>query len=328
MGVQDNLICSAADGWIPLIERFLSEGAELNGESKDGRTALIAATAQGRSEVVDFLLNQNADVNYKTQRGETALKSSWRKGHLGIAQAFLSAGAQPDAEDIQGLLFLASEKGDLALVEFVVDKGADISARNAQGRTALRTACESRNFKIAHLLLTRGASLEQESKKDLIACAARGGDRHLVQMILGTETPIESVLEMQDIALSAACSGGQRELIRFFLKEFKDITTDTMVTAFKVALSEGHWEVGTVFRDRGLFFSFQMSEPDREEMTVLDYDVTALHGEAWVEYTDKQGTHRLAWCRWTAWEDWSGLQVQEGDDFLLPLIKGGQWCRK
>jgi len=52
---------------------------------------------------------------------------------------------------------LASEQGHLSAVQLLLDKGADVSAKDEKGRTALTFASQERHSMIAEFLKERGA---------------------------------------------------------------------------------------------------------------------------------------------------------------------------
>lgn len=64
---------AAREGRLDTVKTLLSDGAELNSVSDEGKTALIYAAGRGKVEVVKYLLKIGADPNVKDDTGRTAL---------------------------------------------------------------------------------------------------------------------------------------------------------------------------------------------------------------------------------------------------------------
>ncbi|CAJ1933410.1 unnamed protein product [Cylindrotheca closterium] len=94
------------------------------------------------------------------------------------------ADIQATTNERQTSLHAASSEGRVQMAEFLLDHGCDMEAKDADGHTPLRTACESNNFQVAALLADRGANAhdnewtvfdlaEQHGTLDLLFSAIR-----------------------------------------------------------------------------------------------------------------------------------------------------------
>ena len=92
-------------------------------------------------------------------RNNTPLHYASEKGHLAIVQFLLSNGVDVDAGDSHNLtpLMLASIKGHVAVVEALLDKGADANHRNIHNRTPLQAAVAYNHLAVVKALRERGA---------------------------------------------------------------------------------------------------------------------------------------------------------------------------
>jgi ankyrin repeat protein len=63
------------------------------------------------------------------------------------------------ADDLGEQLLAASRKGDVAVVKQLLDKGADVNAKNRYNSTPLFFACDRGHFEVAKLLIERGADM-------------------------------------------------------------------------------------------------------------------------------------------------------------------------
>ena len=78
---QDPPLAGAAiKGDLAMVKLLLEAGAQLDGASFDGRTALMMAAMFNRTEIVDYLLAQGADPHAKDANGVTALAAAQTMG--------------------------------------------------------------------------------------------------------------------------------------------------------------------------------------------------------------------------------------------------------
>ena len=121
--------------------------------------------------------------------GATALHAAARGGQSAIVSALLSAGAEKDALDNDGLtpLIWAADKGHLEVVDTLLGAGVDCSARSsAGGATALHQATLSGSDSIVSALLCAGAdkdALDNHGESPLM-WAADGGHLTVVETLL------------------------------------------------------------------------------------------------------------------------------------------------
>jgi len=110
--------------------------------------------------VISFILNHGVTAN-----GEILLLAM-EKRRLDLAKQFIQAGAdvnyqyplsRNDTDGMTALLY-ASRYGNFELVRLLVDRGADINARNREGNTALSIAQAAGNTQISNYLIESGAS--------------------------------------------------------------------------------------------------------------------------------------------------------------------------
>jgi ankyrin repeat protein len=81
-------------------------------------------------------------VNAKTKRGDTALMMASEKGHLEIVKWLIANNADVNAKDNKDnvgetALILASEKGHLEIVKLLIANNADVNAKSNGEWTAL-----------------------------------------------------------------------------------------------------------------------------------------------------------------------------------------------
>lgn len=146
---------AARAGCSEVVEALMAAGSDPNGQGNDGNSPVHYAARAGYFEVVKALLAAGADPNHANEEGQTPLHSVCSYGVRDIemsklgetARLLLRVGSDPDARDTRGRtpLFNAAAAADeygrviqssIELVENLVEKGADILAKDNDGKTA------------------------------------------------------------------------------------------------------------------------------------------------------------------------------------------------
>ena len=96
-----------------VVRQLLADGADVNGKSLTGHTALQLAAQHGCSSNVQQLLAHNPDLNAQDKGGYTALMWAADRGHNAVVKQLIEAGASLAESTIDGYtaLTLAEEKG-------------------------------------------------------------------------------------------------------------------------------------------------------------------------------------------------------------------------
>jgi len=141
VGIEDRnangwtaLMEAAAHGQADMVRMLLAMGADIDARTRGGSTALMLAVAVGDGEMVSLLLEAGSDVRALGLQG-TALTWAVRMGHFEIARTLLDAGAVIDEADL--FLAICGGRSSTALVQLLLERGADVDMPDARGRTAL-----------------------------------------------------------------------------------------------------------------------------------------------------------------------------------------------
>ncbi|MBE0621761.1 MAG: ankyrin repeat domain-containing protein, partial [Burkholderiales bacterium] len=151
-------------------------GADCNGRTGDGATALMLAAHTGNLAMVKALIEAGADVNAADERGWAALtkavyNADLDRGFADVVQALIDAGANVEAPIGYGVrpLMLAAGYGETAVVETLLHAGADVLARNEGGLTALMMVKQKHYVDVINLL----HEAEQEAGVGEGSCATK-----------------------------------------------------------------------------------------------------------------------------------------------------------
>ena len=161
---------------VKLLLEKKSDATYVNGASDEGVTPLIAASSEGHDDIVEMLIQAGADVNLKDGDSTTALMAAAARGHLPIVRLLVKAGASVNEQNGDGhsaLMFAYNGKNQVetlmeryaqyyddkdasgsdddggtgpliqealsnhtALVDFLLENGADTSLKDKEGHTA------------------------------------------------------------------------------------------------------------------------------------------------------------------------------------------------
>ena len=81
-------------GDVAEVKRLIEAGADVNAQSNNGYTVLMAASQYGQLEVCKLLIEKGAEVNTGPWDGRTALILASKEGHKEVAQLLIEAGAK------------------------------------------------------------------------------------------------------------------------------------------------------------------------------------------------------------------------------------------
>lgn len=217
-----------------LVLSLLKGGADLEEENSLGRTPLNVAAFYGNLGVVVTLLAAKANIEATTRdRGYTALHTAAHRGHTAVLELLLWKGADITARTGRGwtVLNIAVNAGHDDVVSSLLDRGADIHATTTNGGyTALHTAAESGSVSITLLLLRNGADIKAVTKKGMNAlhCAAQAGQEEVVRALLDQKADVYSVVERSAYtALHLAAEKAHNAVLRVLLKEGADALAQT-----------------------------------------------------------------------------------------------------
>jgi ankyrin repeat protein len=135
---------------------LIEKGAELEARDSGGKTALLVAIEKDKSALAKLLIEKGADINVRDKRNQSPLYLSIKKDREDLVALLLEKGVDQSAQ-IQLPLITATFNNNLNIVKMLLDKGADVNASGDEGWTALHASASGNFYRIASLLLEKGA---------------------------------------------------------------------------------------------------------------------------------------------------------------------------
>ncbi|KAK3377306.1 ankyrin repeat-containing domain protein [Lasiosphaeria ovina] len=133
--------------------------ADLNTGSWTANTPLHLAVMRGKTHMAVLLLKAGADVTARGNRHKSALHMACRNGKIEIAKMLIESGADVNARDINGLAPLHICEGGLGMVSLLLYHGADVRALCNDCLEPLGTAAHYGSTAVINCLLDNGADI-------------------------------------------------------------------------------------------------------------------------------------------------------------------------
>jgi hypothetical protein len=162
---------------VSLMRPVLERGFDPNAVDERGQLALSIALRDGSFRVAELLVAQPAiDIDRVNAHGETPLMMAALRGHAGWVVRLAERGAAINRGAWAPLHYAASGP-EPEVLTLLLDRGAVIDARSANGTTALMMAAGYGAIDGADLLLARGADPKLRNSHGLTAAdfARRAG---------------------------------------------------------------------------------------------------------------------------------------------------------
>ena len=155
-------------------ERY-KDGSKSDIDSKkpdDFEPNIFLAAASGKLSSLQYLIeqekvdiDQTTPIKYQKEnipRESTILHVAAQFGHFKIVQYLIEKGANIEVQNEfhYSPLHFACLKGSLSIVQYLIEKGANIEAKGEDQRTPLHSACCSGHLPVIQYLIEKGANIE------------------------------------------------------------------------------------------------------------------------------------------------------------------------
>ena len=161
---QDMLIKAILHSDLPKMETLLSLGVNPNLTDPDGQTPLsLAMVVVNDTKAVELLLASHADPNasLNSHWQGTPLQYAAHANDLHLISILLAAGARIDANAVH----VAAAESHLDVLHLLIEKGADVNIRDAQGAAPLDDAIWNESLDAIAILLAHGARVNEANSQ-------------------------------------------------------------------------------------------------------------------------------------------------------------------
>ncbi|MFN7924253.1 MAG: ankyrin repeat domain-containing protein [Bryobacteraceae bacterium] len=218
---------------------LIAAGADVNAQSKFGRTALMAAAGvAGNASTVKLLLEKGAKVDVRD--------------NIDAIPVLPTGGGKGTA------LIDASRSGDVESVRALISAGADVNAATPTGVTALSEAVMFQRAEIVRVLLDKGASPANPAsvlRFPILSLAAMRPSTEIASMLLKSDADVNSadVNGNKPLMWAGANEQGNSKMVELLIKAGADVKARNKAgeTALDWALRRGETAVVRHLRAAG-----------------------------------------------------------------------------
>ncbi|MBN1212652.1 MAG: ankyrin repeat domain-containing protein [candidate division Zixibacteria bacterium] len=161
-------------------------------------------------------------LNEKNTEGLTPLNLAAFSGQVAVVEALLDIGADMNIGDNENSqpIHNAAVAGHIPVLELLLARGADIDSRDDNGMTPFLFSCSYRQLAAARFLLDKGADFRATNKNGFPALlyAVIGRNVELAQLLIDNKVDVNQKTIDQGITpLFSAASFGQDEIFRLLI---------------------------------------------------------------------------------------------------------------
>jgi ankyrin repeat protein len=194
--------------------------------TKDRQEELANMKRQKQEEYDAYVHRTHAAMYYYAGRGDlTKLSDMWETVDRTLLLSLLDRCIDEDNKDT--ILLWAAENGKVAVIQWCADRGCDVFARDAHGRTAVLKASWRGHIGTVKYLIDEynfSPRLQKNSYGDtMMHDASYSGRVDLFAWLHRTYTlDLESVNELGEVPFHGACACGNVELCQYMLERNVD----------------------------------------------------------------------------------------------------------
>jgi len=276
---------AAIGGNTAVIDLLIAKGIDVNSTDVNGMTATLFAAGRNKWDIVQYLASKGAKLDARTTAGTNLVHFAARRGNLEALKQLKAGGADlncgPDqwgATPLGG----ASQRGDVAVVTYLLDNGADPNEHTPDGEDPLILAAGAGKRDAVRLLLDRGADPKYCINGFFTALMASfwRPDVETVRMLLaaGADATITEPVAGGVLHGAARAQNLPVEIARMLVDAGADVTvkTEAGVTPLLVACDKGSTDLVKFFVSKGADVTIAGGE----------FQATGLHAAAANGYTD------------------------------------------
>jgi hypothetical protein len=211
------------------------------------------------SDVAAALKHKKKALNKKDDEGQTPLATAVVQGEVGVVRFLLEQGADPNIPNKNGLTPLdhacSRDKAiAMTLAKLLLDHGANVNTKrpNPTYITSLSWAVSSDNTELVRLLIDHGADITAayDTGATALHTAAGRGDLEIAKLLIEHGADVNAKLTDGWTPLHEAAYSGHKNIVELLLAHGADINATDIHGATPLAWAQGA-DVKELLRQRG-----------------------------------------------------------------------------
>jgi ankyrin repeat protein len=148
-------------------------------------------------------------------------------------------------------IHIATRKGNKEIVSVLLEQKADINAKNKVGDTPIHIATRKGNKEIVSVLLEQKADINAKNKVEdaPIHIATRNGNKEIVSVLLEKKAAINAKNKVEDAPIHIATRKGNKEIVSVLLEKKADINAKNKVGDVPIFYATSLSEVKTLIEN-------------------------------------------------------------------------------
>lgn len=236
--------------------------SDVNIKNRTGATPLHVAAFNGRTDAVRALLAAGADINATAEHRFTPIMGAVCENHLDIVSLLIEMGAEVDAfrgEHQRGLIHDLLKQKRFAMIELLLSQGMTPDVTDTtDGYTLLDGAVLMGDSQALELMLKYKANLTFRNAygKSALHYAAMNNRIAFIKPLLEGGADINTKDDAGFAPLHVACYAKHLDMIRCLVKNGADVNvrTNEDFTPLARAMQQGNKEVARLLQELGGFF--------------------------------------------------------------------------
>ena len=215
------------------IQYIIGLTKDVNIRNRDGDSPLYIAASKNMEKVGKLLLEKGADIFSTNKDNYSPLRLALKEG--GKLQNWLITSKTIVSTDGSGntVLHYAADWEYSNAIVTLIEKGADINAKNANGETCLFNAAKCNNPELIQLLVNKGASVKERDNlgSTPLHIAVRWGAQQSAEILIKLGININAQNRAEKSPLAEAVIANKYEVTKYLLENGADPNSSDAVGA-------------------------------------------------------------------------------------------------
>lgn len=166
------------------IRSLVQMGADVNATDEKGQIPLHLAAKIGRYSIVKYLVEHGSDVHKKDALHKTPLVYAIEKNRIKVVVYLSKVANKMQKKEEDDAFFTSAKTGDLNTLSYNLTR-RDINSVNKDGKTVLHIASEEGNLEIVKFLLDMGAdrTILDYDGRNALSYAKLTGNKELIRLL-------------------------------------------------------------------------------------------------------------------------------------------------